>query len=89
MKLIFQFFLICVCIQINAQNLRIDTVINLKDQVFDTELSLDERFIFRNNRKSVLLISLASFYTATLVSLEKAWYDDYPRSRFHFINYNC
>ena len=88
MKLFFRLFLLFVCIQINAQNLRSDTVINLKEQVFNSELSFEEKFIFRNNRRSALLISLASFYTATLISLDQTWYADYPRSRFHFINDN-
>jgi len=40
-------------------------------------------------KRNILLISEAAIYTGALVTLNQLWYDDYPRSSFHFINDNA
>ncbi|MGV3697183.1 DUF2279 domain-containing protein [Flavobacterium sp.] len=41
------------------------------------------------SRLKTLVITEAAFGTAALVALNQAWYADYPRSDFHFINDNA
>ena len=39
-------------------------------------------------RLKTVWISQAAIGSATLLALNQAWYADYPRSKFHFINDN-
>ena len=39
-------------------------------------------------KRNLLLLSKASLYSVTLVSLNQLWYSDYPKSNFHFIDDN-
>ena len=39
-------------------------------------------------KRNILLISEAATYIVALVALNQLWYDDYPKSSFHFINDN-
>lgn len=39
-------------------------------------------------RRNVVIASEAFVYVSTLVGLSKLWYDNYPKSNFHFINDN-
>lgn len=52
-----------------------------------------ERFLkpsdsLHKNRLNTLVIAEATIGTAALIGLNQAWYADYPRSDFHFINDN-
>lgn len=40
------------------------------------------------NRRNTVVITEAVLATGTLIALDKMWYADYPRSKFHFINDN-
>ena len=53
-----------------------------------------ERFLkpsdsLHKNRLNTLVIAEATIGTAALIGLNQAWYADYPRSDFHFINDNA
>lgn len=53
---------------------------------------LDDRFIPSDSlnliRKKTVLIAETSFTIASVIGLNQLWYNDYPRSNFHFINDN-
>ena len=48
----------------------------------ETPQSVDKK------KRNILLISEATAYTVALVGLNKMWYSNYPKSKFHFINDN-
>jgi hypothetical protein len=48
----------------------------------ETPQSVDKK------KRNILLISEATAYTVALVGLNKIWYSNYPKSKFHFINDN-
>jgi len=79
-----QLFLILFCfifITSSAQDLKTPTYQNIG---LDTDLpsTVDKK------KRNILLISEAATYTVALVGLNQLWYDDYPKSSFHFINDN-
>ena len=56
--------------------------LQINAQGLDSSPTLDKK------KRNILLISEASIYTISLVSLNQLWYADYPKSKFHFINDN-
>ena len=48
----------------------------------ETPQSIDKK------KRNILLISEATAYSVALVGLNKMWYSNYPKSKFHFINDN-
>ena len=40
-------------------------------------------------RRNAVVVSEAVIFSATLVGLQSYWYNDYPQSKFHFINDNA
>ncbi len=71
--LLFLFF-VTVCFKADAQN--------GFDNFFKPSDSLNKK------RLNTVVISEAVIGSATLIALNQAWYADYPRSNFHFINDN-
>ena len=56
-------------------------------------LSIDNNIDFisddvDNRKKNILFTTQGALYTTVLIGLDRLWYADYPRSRFHFINDN-
>ena len=66
----------------------ISFVFQLTAQDINTSYLINENYSLTKKRKQILLITEASLYTLSLVSLNQLWYSDYPRSNFHFINDN-
>ena len=75
MKFSFLIVFISFVFQLTAQDINNSYLINKNDSL-------------TKKRKQILLITEASLYTLSLVSLNQLWYADYPRSNFHFINDN-
>ena len=75
MKFSFLIVFISFVFQLTAQDINTSYLINKNDSL-------------TKKRKQILLITEASLYTLSLVSLNQLWYADYPRSNFHFINDN-
>lgn len=63
------------CFKIEAQN-RIENFLKPSDSL-------------NIKRLNTVIVSEAVIGSATLIALNKAWYADYPRSKFHFINDNA
>lgn len=63
------------CFKIEAQN-RIENFLKPSDSL-------------NIKRLNTIIVSEAVIGSATLIALNKAWYADYPRSKFHFINDNA
>lgn len=57
--------------------------LNLNNQYTDS-ISYDTD----KKKKNILFITQGTLYTTVLIGLDRLWYADYPRSRFHFINDN-
>lgn len=59
-------------------------------QSLETEkIELDTKpFSIDKKKRNILFGTQFGTYTIVLIGLDKLWYSDYPRSRFHFINDN-
>ena len=79
MKSLFLILLICLFLQIDAQDRNTPEISNRGWNVNQSS---------HKERKNILLISGTSLYTISLVGLNQLWYADYPRNKFHFINDN-
>lgn len=56
--------------------------------IANKDWKIDYKYDFYKKRKQTLLITESSLFTSSLIGLNYLWYQDYPRSSFHFINDN-
>lgn len=82
MRLLSLIFLFCFSIEVLPQDWGTPILSN------DEAWKIDEPYSLNIKRRNILLSSEASIYVISLVGLNKLWYEDYPRSKFHFINDN-
>ncbi len=57
---------------------------NIENNSWDLEV--DKKI--NTKRMEMLLFSEVALYSSAIYTLDKLWYSDYPRSKFHFINDN-